>query len=327
MFMIINYSVRNIMPVRTKYSKKNGKQYSLLGLNVKTKSRTKKTMSGGSICWFNKCNELEVSRKYACEVVEKIIPNYTGKYKTTYVINAQRILHDYLTNVVYRMYKLYGSNTIKIKTNRNMSPEYKLEFIFKIPVKPDKETSYGKTTYVHTDTKDTKYQDRIPLFAFIDLYNYLMTLNNSPRNITNNYTHEQVNSDICKKTLSHEPQYIQPKYYKTSDTSVYTVYGVCTSSNTTTKTIPNIIYRLKKGVDGVRDLLANPSLYKKQKSQILSDYKSILSELKNRNYVEDLAFGLYYASMYSANANTQGNLKASPYDGSSGYRGYGYREW
>lgn len=308
------------MPVKTKYSKKNRKQYSRFGANVKTKSRTKKTMSGGSICWFNKCNELEVSRKYAGEAVEKIIPKDTGKSKS-YVINAQRILHDYLTSVVYRMYKLYGNNMIKIKTSRDRSPEYKLEFIFKIPVKPDKETSYGKTTYVNTDTKETKYQDRVSLFAFIDLYNYLMTLNNSPRNITNNYTHEQVNSDICKN-LSYETQYIQPKYYKTSDTSVYTIYGVCTSSNTTTKTIPNIIYRLKKGVDGVRDLLANPSLYKKQKSQILSDYKSILSELKNRNYVEDLAFGLYYASMYSATTNSQGNLKAVPYGGSSGY-GYG----
>ena len=183
------------------------------------------------------------------------------------MINAQRILHDYLTSVVYRMYKLYGNLPIKIKTNQTSNPEYKLEFIFKIPVKPDNETSYGKTTYVHTDTKDNKYKDRILLFEFIDLYNYLITLNNSPRNITNNYTHEQVNSDICKN-LSDTTQYIQPKYYKTSDTSVYTIYGVCTPSNTTTKTIPNIIYKLKKAVNDVSDLFANPSLYKKQKSTI-----------------------------------------------------------
>lgn len=313
---MIVFRVRSIMPVRNKHSKKNRKQYS----RFDTKSRTKKVQRGGSICWFNKCNELEVSRKYAGEAVEKIIPNDTGKSKS-YVINAQRILHDYLTSVVYRMYKLYGNLPIKIKTNRTSNPEYKLEFIFKIPVKPDKETSYGKTTYVNTDTKDNKYLDRVSLFAFIDLYNYLMTLNNSPRNITNNYTHEQVNSDICKK-LSDTIQYIQPKYYKTSDTSVYTIYGVCTSSNTTTKTIPNIIYKLKKAVNDVRDLLTNPSLYKKQKSQILSDYKSILSELKNRNYVEDLAFGLYYASMYSATTNSQGKLTASPYGEYRGYRGW-----
>ena len=61
---------------------------------------------------------------------------------------------------------------------------------------------------------------------------------------------------------------------------------------------------------------------KNKNPQFLSDYKAILSELKNRNYVEDLAFGLYYASMYSATTNSQGKLTASPY---GEYRGY--RRW
>jgi hypothetical protein len=289
------------------------------------KARTKKVQSGGGLFWTS--NEEEIARFLAHSAVQSILPSQsslTGKSKSFYILSQQR-LHDYLAAMLYRLYKLHKNESFKISGSSNkvtgLSVYGKIKKIFEIPVKATGKEDYGRKLYERTDTSKDKSKSGITT-DFLRVVDFLSILNKSTDtyNIT---THDNAKDRICQKysIQSSEIQlakYIEPVIYKIENgaSTSYALFGVCNNNQLSYKVLPNIIYKYRTAVSNMIALYNKSVTDKNQIKQIKQNYESVMSDIKNRVYLEDMATALFYYAMYK---NTSGSQSRT-----SGYTGYGY---
>ena len=295
------------------------------------KARTKKVQAGGGFFWTS--NEEEVARFLAHSAVQSILPtqaSLVGKSKNFYLLSQQR-LHDYIAAMLYRLYKLHKNESFKISGSSNkitgLSIYGKIKKIFDIPVKATGKEDYGRKLYERTDTSKDKSMTGITT-DFLRVNDFFAILNKSD-NTYNTTTHDNAKDRICQRysVQSSEIQlakYIDPVTYKIDNTSStsYTLFGVCSNNQLSYKVLPNIIYKYRTSVSNMIALYNKSVTDKNQIKQIKQNYKSVMSDIKNRVYLEDMATSLFYYAMYKNTSSSQSRGYGA---GSGGYGGYGYR--
>jgi hypothetical protein len=313
------------MPVKTKYSKKNRKQYS----RFDTKSRTKKVQRGGGFFWTS--NKEEVARYLAYSTIQTLLPkqpSLSGKAKSFYILSQQR-LHDYISDMLLRLYKLHKNESFKISGSSNkisgLSVYGKIKQIFDIPFKSTGTEEYGRKLYKRTNTSKGKSKSSIST-DFLRVSDFMTLLNKAE--YANIDTLENIKDRVCQNNTiqSSEIQfakYIEPIKYKTSDPTnqtIYTLFGVCNNNILSYKAIPNLIYKYCTSVNHMIALLNKSITDKQQIKQIKQNYETSVTDIKNRIYLDDIATALFYFAMYKNSGSTQSSRTGV-------YGGYGYRRW
>jgi hypothetical protein len=317
------------MPIKNKYSKKNKIAYSRFDTNP----RTKKVQTGGGFLWIT-YNEEEIARYLAHSAIQTILPtqaSLTGKSKSFYIASQQR-LHDYIAAMLLRLYKLHKNESFKISSSSigGLSVMGKIKQIFNIPVKSTGKEDYGRKLYERTNTSKNIAKSGIST-DLLRVNDFVSLLNKSEFNKID--THENIKDRICQNysVQSSEIQlskYIEPIKYKIEQNSstVYTLFGVCNNNQLTYKTIPNIIYKYKTAVNNILAILNKQIRDKAQIKQVKQNYETIVADIKNRVYLEDMATALFYFAMYKNSGSTQSS-RTGGYSGYGYGGGYGYRGW